>query len=104
MKVLGRRVLVEQLMVKKETKIITSRVGEENPDEFDSSYKVLQLGDDCPKDIIKVGDIPVFGKYVDFSGIKVIERSNNRMVSHVIVPFDDIIGIEDAAQTSSDSN
>ncbi len=50
MKVLGRRVLVEQVMLKKKSKIITSVAGKEN--------------------------------------------TNENMINHVIVPFDNIIGLD----------
>ena len=95
MKVLGRRVLIEQLMVEKQQAIILPGSAK-NEEKYDVTFTVLQLGDECPKDAtLKVGDKPIFGKYVDFNGVKVVEKSKEKEVLHVIVGYDDIIGIDD---------
>lgn len=93
MKVLGKRVLIEQTLTKKESKIIMA--GKNNEDSFNTSYKVLALGPECPTDEIKIGDIPIFGKYGEPQSIKILEKSEEKMIAHIIVPYDDIIGIED---------
>lgn len=95
MQVLDNRVLVEQLMVAKKSKIILGKDVKAD-EKFDVSFKVLALGPGVPKDtLLKVGDKPIFGKYVDFHGVKVIEKTADKEVLHVIVMYDDIIGIDD---------
>lgn len=98
MRVLGRRVLVEQLMIPLQSKII--RVGndkEKNKENFDVSFKILEVGPECPKEegmTINVGEVPVFDKNVTFLGAKVIEESKEKTVIHTIVYYDDIIAVE----------
>lgn len=94
MKVVGRRVLVEQTMTKKQTKIILpGKTSSE--DQYDITFVVLQLGEDCPKDIINVGDIPIFTKHINFEGVKMIEEEKDvKRTLHTIVYYDDIIGVE----------
>lgn len=94
MKVIGRRVLVEQTMTKKQTKIILT--GKSAPEEtFDITFKVLQLGEECPEGIINIGDVPIFTKHVDFHGAKIIEEVKDvKTVLHTIVFYDEIIGVE----------
>lgn len=95
MEVLGARVLVEQVMIQKERAVIMPNQANQE-DKFDVTFSVLQLGDGCPKDTkLKVGDKPIFGKYVDFHGVKVVEKATKKEVLHVIVMYDDIIGIDD---------
>ena len=94
MKVIGKRVLIEQTLTKKQTKIILS--GKSAPEEtFDITFKVLQLGEECPQDVINVGDVPIFAKHVDFHGAKVVEELKDvKTILHTIVYYDEIIGVE----------
>ena len=98
MKVLGRRVLVEQVMVEKKSSIIIPESQKKTgkpEDNYEVTFSIIQIGNDVPEGLIEVGDKPIFGKYVDFNGVKVIEKSKEKEVLHVIVGFDDIIGIDD---------
>lgn len=96
MKVLGKRVLVEQVMTKKKSKVILLD-GADKKDTFDISFKVIALGPKCPKEksSIKIGDIPIFGTHTQFEGVKVLKKDSNGMTTHVIVHYDDIIGLDD---------
>ena len=98
MKVLGRRVLVEQVMVEKKSSIIIPEAQKKSgkpEDNYEVTFTIIQVGDECPEGNINVGDKPIFGKYVDFNGVKVVEKSKEKEVLHVIVGYDDIIGIDD---------
>lgn len=100
MKIIGKRVLVEQKSVKKDTKIIMT---EKNKDQNISvSFKVLQLGNECPtgEGHVKVGDVPIFSESVTFDGFKMIqtEKAPNgeilKATAHTVVWYDDIIACE----------
>jgi len=100
MKIIGKRVLVEQVSVKKDTKIIMT---EKNKNEGISvSFKVLQLGNECPvgEGHVQVGDVPVFSENVTFDGFKMIktDKAPNgeilKAVAHTIVWYDDIIATD----------
>lgn len=90
--VLADFVLVKQTMKKKKTVIVMDAAAD-NKDKFDYSFEVVQVGDECKRKI-KVGDHPVFGEYVRFQGLKVLEKDNTGMVSLVIVHENDIIAID----------
>lgn len=102
MKVVGERVLVEQILTKKQSKIILSEADKKNKEMgFDAKFTVLQLGSKCPKgeDEIQVGDNPIFSKNVTFEGVKVIEEKKEggqlvKSVAHVIVHYEDILGAD----------
>lgn len=95
MQVLGNRVLVEQLMIPKKSKIIVNKDAKAE-EKFDVSFKVIEIGPDVPQTTkLKVGDKPIFGKYVDFHGVKVVEKTAEKELLHVIVMYEDIIGIDD---------
>ena len=100
MKIIGKRVLVEQTSVKKDSKIILTEKSKEQG--IAVSFKVLKLGNECPKGEghVEVGDIPVFSESVTFDGFKMIttEKAPNgevlRAVAHTVVWYDDIIATE----------
>lgn len=94
MRAIGRRVMVEIVTTKKQRKIIIS--DKQAPeDEFETAYKILQLGEDCPENIVKVGDIPIFEAHSMFVGSKNIEEIKNvKLTRHAIIGYDEIAGIE----------
>ena len=101
MKVVGERVLVEQILTKKQSKIILPGADKNKEMGFDAKFTVLQLGSKCPKGEgeIQVGDNPIFSKNVTFEGVKVIEEKKEagqlvKSVAHVIVHYEDILGAE----------
>jgi hypothetical protein len=100
MKIIGKRVLVEQTSTKNESLIIMSEKNKGS--DLIITFKVLQLGNECPteKGHVKVGDIPIFSEHVTFSGHKAIsvdKKSNGeviKLVAHTIVYYEDIIATE----------
>jgi hypothetical protein len=100
MKIIGKRVLIEQTSVKKESKIILTDKSKEQGLEI--TFKVIQLGNECPvgDGHVKVGDIPVFTEHVTFDGHKMVnlEKAPNgevlRAVAHTVVYYDDIVATE----------
>ena len=93
MRVLRKYVLIEQKMVKKESKIILTKEASDK-DKFDYSFKIAQKGPEC-SDQISVGDIPLFNEHVRFQGMKILTKDDKGMVALVIVHEEDIIGIDD---------
>lgn len=94
MRAIGRRVLVEIITTKKQRKIILS--DKQAPeDEFESTYKIIQLGEDCPPEVVKVGDVPIFEAHSVFVGSKTIEEIKGvKLTRHAIIGYDEIAGIE----------
>lgn len=100
MKIIGKRVLVEQISVKKDSKIILTEKSKEQG--IAVTFKVLQLGNECPvgEGHVEVGDVPVFSESVTFDGFKMIttEKAPNgevlKAVAHTVVWYDDIIATE----------
>jgi len=94
MRAIGRRVLVEIITTKKQRHII---VGDKQApeDEFTTTYKILQMGPDCPTDEVKVGDIPIFEAHGVFVGSKTIKEVKNvELTRHAIIAYDEIAGID----------
>jgi hypothetical protein len=100
MKIIGKRVLVEQYSVKSESKIILSEKSKEQG--LKVTFKVLQMGNECPvgEGHVQVGDVPIFSESVTFDGFKMIEvdKAPNgevlRATAHTVVWYDDIIATE----------
>jgi hypothetical protein len=94
MRAIGRRVLVEITTTKKQSKIILT--DKQVPDaQFDTSYKILQVGEEVPPEVISIGDVPIFEQHSVFVGTKTIEEVKDvRVVRHGIISYDDIVGIE----------
>ena len=106
MKVVGERVLVEQILTKKQSKIILTGADKNKEMGFDAKFTVLQLGSKCPKGEgeIQVGDNPIFSKNVTFEGVKVIEEKKEgsqlvKSVAHVIVHYEDILGADNEQES-----
>lgn len=94
-KVLGNRVLVEQTMTKKVSKIVLTKDQQANPDNFEIERKVIMLGDEVEPGKIEVGDIPVFGKYATEDSIKIISKDDEKMVAHLVMHVENIVGIDE---------
>jgi hypothetical protein len=100
MKIIGKRVLIEQKSVKKDSKIILAEKSKEQG--LTVTFKVLQLGNECPvgEEHVQVGDVPIFSESVTFDGFKMIEvdKASNgevlRATAHTVVWYDDIIATE----------
>jgi hypothetical protein len=99
MKVIGRRVLIEQTMTKKSASIL--QLDKNKGMNLDYSFKVLALGSECPKgeNEVKVGDTPVFTSHVVFDGAKVVSEEGpkndpTKKIVHTFVWYDDIVACE----------
>ncbi|MGL6064238.1 MAG: hypothetical protein ACRC0V_08495 [Fusobacteriaceae bacterium] len=91
MKVIGNRVIVEVTQTEKVGKLFIPEKAKENNKNYALSYKIAQIGKDCPKDVIKEGDIPIFSQYAAPLSVKVLEVNK---LFHSIYNFEDIIGID----------
>lgn len=94
MKVLGNRVLVERVAVKKKSVLIEHINQKEAPETFDFTDVVIQLGPDVKPGVINIGDIPIFGKYATESALKIIHKDDKGFTTHLIMEVDNIVGIE----------
>lgn len=97
MKLFGKRVLIESIATKKESKLILNENAKNQEDVFDVTHKVIGIGPDCPKDEenrINVGDVPVFGAYASPFSIKVIDKNKERSITHMVYYYDDLAGVE----------
>lgn len=100
-KIIGKRVLIEQTLTAKESKIILN-TAKQPKDNVNFSFKVVKLGTECPQgpEEVAVGDNVIFSQHVTFEGVKILSEEKNahgvviKSVSHVIVYYDDIIGVE----------
>lgn len=92
MYVLDHFILVKQVMKKKYGAIIVE-MATNKEDAFNYSFEVVQLGSECEKKI-KIGDHPIFSKYVQFSGLKIIDKTEEGMISLIIVHENDVIAID----------
>jgi hypothetical protein len=98
MKVFGNRVLVEQKVEVKVSNILLPG-GKKAENQTSVQFKVLAVG--AKVEEIQEGDIPIFGKHVQFHGVKVIEKTEDKEkgttseILHVIVYDEDILGADD---------
>lgn len=92
-RVIGEYVLIKQVLIKKDTRIIMDASKDEK-DKFDISFKVLELGNKCTSEI-RVGDAPIFTEYVKFNLGRVIQKNKNGMISLLLVHENDIIGADE---------
>lgn len=91
-RVLDQYVLIKQIMKKKGGRIIRD-ASKNNKDIFDFRFEILAKGPKCERDF-NIGECPIFGEHVQFSGLKVIEKDDNGTTSIVIVHENEIIAID----------
>lgn len=99
MRVRGNFVLIEQVSVRRE-KIVIQTVDETDEENFNVSMRIVQIGKSCEdtakKENIEVGMFPVFGKHVQFLSSRMKKSEGNKLfVWEHVVPYEDIIGIDD---------
>lgn len=99
MRVRGNFVLIEQVSVRKE-KLVFETVDDKDESNFNVSMRIVQIGLGCQQDAIaeniQVGMFPVFGKHVQFLSSRIKKSEDNKMfVWEHVVPYEDIIGIDD---------
>ena len=92
MKVLGKRILVEEIMTKIERKVILTPGKDKEPDNFEIKRKVIDIGEDV--NTIVVGDIPIFGTYSQPAAIKTISKDDKGMIVHCVYDLDNVVAIE----------
>lgn len=94
MKVLGNRILVEQVMTRKST-LIQANIKKDAEENFDIKRVVLQVGPDVPPGTIEVGDIPIFGKYAEPTSVKIFEKSDQVVKALLVMEYENIVAIDD---------
>ena len=92
MKVLGKRILVEEIMTKIERKVILTPGKDKEPDNFEIKRKVIDVGEDV--NTIVVGDIPIFGTYSQPAAIKTISKDDKGMIVHCVYDLDNVVAVE----------
>lgn len=92
--VTSSKILVEEIKTKKKRHVFIP--GQSPSAEWDIKYAILQIGSDVPKGWghIKVGDTPIFNQYVQFASVKVLEKTAEKTVIHVIVDITDVIATD----------
>ena len=90
-KALGEYLLVKQTMVKKKSKLILDASKDEKA-KFDINFEVIQLGDKCTSSV-QVGDAPIFEEYVKFNMGIVLQKTEDVMISLLLVHQNSVIGI-----------
>lgn len=93
-RILGNRVLIEQIMTKKESNLILTAKQKEDTENFETERKVIMVGLGVNKEEIEVGDIPVFGKYAVEDSIKIVSKTDDVLVAHLVMNVDNIVGID----------
>lgn len=89
MKVLGQRVLLEQVAVRKKSAIHV--LGEKsNPDIFDITFKIIGMGNGVPLGILQIGDQVVLDIHCSPNPIKEVSKTNDKTVYHLITHFENI--------------
>lgn len=96
MEVLGKNVLVEQILLKKDSPILHTEEKPENDLVYSQTLKVLEIGPECPETKLKVGDVPVTGKWAEPLHIKLIEGNSGdyKIVRQLVFAFDMIVAID----------
>lgn len=99
MKVLGKNVLVEETLLKKDSQILHIEEKPENSMVYQRKLKILDLGPECPTDYMKPGDIPVVTNWSEPSFVKVVEgeQGDYKIVRHLIFNYELIIAIDNEA-------
>ena len=92
MKVLGKRILVEETMTKIERKVILTPGKDQEPDNYEIKRKVIDVGEDVYT--VNIGDIPIFGTYSQPAAIKTISKDDKGMVVHCVYDLDNVVAVE----------
>ena len=90
MKVLDKRVLVEEVATKIVKKIITLKDDKEQ--DYEISRKIIAVGKEVQD--IKVGDIPCISIHAKPHYIKIIKQDDKEIITHLVFYNTDIAGIE----------
>lgn len=90
LKLLNKNILVQSTSIKKET-IIESLNPNPNKEQWETSFEVLEIGENCPT--IQIGDKLILKENTFFLTVKVVERNKNKVISNDIVEIDDVAAI-----------
>lgn len=88
--VLGKRVLIEEISIKKESNVILLNE-KEKKENYEVTHKIISIGDEVEG--IKIGDIPCISTHAKPHYFKVIEVSENKVIAHLVYYSTDIAGI-----------
>lgn len=88
--VLGKRVLVEEVSIKKESKVILLNENDKK-ETYEVTRKIIGVGDEVEG--IKIGDIPCVSVHAKPHYFEVIEYSEDKIVSNLVYYLTDIAGI-----------
>lgn len=92
MKVLGKRVLLEQTATRKKSAIHV--LGDKaNPDIFDIVFKVIGVGDEVSLGKFQMGDQIILNIHSNPNPIKEVMKTNDKTVYHLIAHEEDIEAI-----------
>lgn len=92
-KLLDKYVLIEQITVKKESKIILTDSAKEE-DKFDFFFKIIDKSKHCNEDI-EIGWIPILNNHASPHLVRVIDQAKDTRIAHLIVHENELIGIEE---------
>ena len=92
MKVLGKRILVEEIMTKIKRKVILTPGNDKEPDNYEIKRKVIDVGEDVYT--VNIGDIPIFGTYTQPAAIKTISKDDKGMIVHCVYDLDNVVAVE----------
>ena len=94
-KVLGNRVLVEEIITSEESVLILTDEQKKDNDKVTIERKILMLGDEVAQGRLEIGDIPVFSKYAMPDSVKVVTKSEKRLEVQIVMHVDNIVGLDD---------
>ena len=94
MKAVRNNVLVKRVFTKKTSLIIANLDGTPSADEFDIVTTIEGLGDECPKEEIKVGDVIHLNIYASPKRVEKVTKEDKLVVNLCIYAYDDIVGKE----------
>lgn len=96
MKVLGKSVLIEQILTKKDSPILHIEEKPEDDMVYESEMKVLEIGPECPESPLAVGDVPMIAKWAEPSALKAIEGKpgDYKLIRHLVYSFESVVAID----------
>lgn len=93
----GDKVLIEQILTKKETLIVRPDNAPEDMDNFEVSLKIIKIGEGCTNKKLRVGMIPILHKHCDAVAITYTEDSKDgkSRLMHLVMDVERVIGEEE---------
>lgn len=93
-RVFGKRVLVQQLNLIKENKILTT--GKSKEINWDMEFSIAKHSETHPEACkhLNIGDVVIPSKYVEFNNLMTIEASEKRTVTVMFIAVDDLVGAD----------